>query len=297
MVKCGIAGWVDRSLIESGRFYPKGVGSSEERLQYYASQFGLVEVDSTFHGMPPRRSVERWAERTPAGFTFDVKAFALFTQHPTKLNRLLPELREGVPAELHEKNLYQEALPPETVDAAWEAFRETLEPLRAAGRLGVVLFQFPPWFLPSSKSLAYLEEVQERMTGFTVAVEFRKAEWLDERHRSGTLTFLRSLGLALVAVDVPQGFPTSLPPVAEATSERLAVVRFHGRNSEKWQLRGAPPWVKFRYLYSEAELGEWVPRIRELEEHTAEVHVVMNNNYADWSVQGARTMERLLAGG
>jgi len=296
MVRCGIAGWIDKELIGSRRFYPPGT-SSEERLQFYATQFSVVEVDSTYYGMPSRKNSELWIARTPPGFVFDVKSFSLFTQHPTSPRALPPEIRSLLPPALAEKrSLYLEQLPPEVVDAAWDSFRDALEPLRAAGRLGAVFFQFPPWVFPSMKSLAYIEQCYERMQhGFPIAVEFRRRDWLDERHAAGTLDFLRSLGIPYVAVDAPQGFVSSMPPVSETTSPGLAVVRFHGRNQRNWDLKGAPPSVRFQHNYTDAELGEWVPRILEMAEHAEEVHAIMNNNYSDWAPANARRLEELLA--
>src|SRR2546421_496125 len=278
MVRCGIAGWIDKELIGSGEFYPPEATSSEDRLRFYASQFPLVEVDSSYYGMPSRKNSELWVERTPPGFTFDVKSFSLFTQHPTNAKALPPEVREGIPAELAEKkSFYLEQLPEDVVDAAWDAFRDALEPLRSGGRLGAVFFQFPPWFFPSTRSLAYLEQCQERMHGFQVAVEFRKRTWLDERHAEGTLAFLRARDIPFVAVDAPQGFDTSMPPVYETTSSKLAVVRFHGRNARNWNLKGAPPSVRFQHDYTDRELEEWVPRLLAMEEQVEEVHAIMNN--------------------
>lgn len=295
VVRCGIAGWIDKGLIASGKFYPAGANSSEKRLRFYASQFPLVEVDSSYYGMPAKKNSELWVERTPTGFIFDVKSFSLFTQHPTNPKALPPEIREGIPPELAGKNsLYLDQLPPEVVDAAWDAFRDALEPLRAAGRLGAVFFQFPPWFYPSTRSLAYVEQCQERMFGFLVAVEFRHHSWLDERHEEGTLAFLRARDIPYVAVDTPQGLEASLPPVSETTSRRLAVVRFHGRNRKNWSLKGAPPSVRFQHRYTDAELLEWVPRIRAMEEQVAEVHAIMNNNYSNWSTENARRLAELL---
>src|SRR5437879_5136505 len=295
MVRCGIAGWVDKRTIGSRRFYPPGTGSSEERLQFYASRFSLVEVDSSYHGMPAKRNSELWVARTPPSFRFDVKSFSLFTHHPTSPRALPPEIREQLPKELAEKkSLYLDKLPAEVVDAAWEAFRHALEPLRSARRLGAVFFQFPPWFFPSTRSLSYLEECQERMHDFQVAVEFRKRTWLDERHAEGTLGFLRARDIPYVTVDAPQGFDTSMPPVYETTSPRLAVVRFHGRNAKTWNVRGAPPSVRFQHDYSDQELEEWVPRLRAMEEQVEEVHAIMNNNYSNWSVKNAKRLERLL---
>jgi len=294
-VRTGIAGWIDKSLIDSGLFYPMHAKSSEERLNFYASEFSLVEVDSTYYGMPKKENSDLWVARTPAGFTFDVKSFSLFTNHPTKPAALPKDIRDELPDKLREKStLYVEQMPDELLDVSWERFREALEPLRAAGRLGAVFFQFPPWFLPSSRSLAYVEQVQERMFGFQVAVEFRKPEWLDARHKDGTLAFLRTRDIPYVAVDVPPGHATSMPSVHDVTSSKLAVVRFHGRNHQTWDLKGAPPNLRFRYEYSDAELSEWVPRIKEMERSAGRVHALMNNNYSNYSVKNAQQLERLL---
>ena len=205
------------------------------------------------------------------------------------------DIREALPEKLREKNIYLEHMPDELVDESWERFRAALDPLRVAGRLGAVFFQFPPWFLPSSRSLAYIEQVQERMFGFQVAVELRKPEWLDARHRDGTLAFLRTRDIPYVAVDVPQGHQTSMPPVFEVTSSKLAVVRFHGRNHDTWDLKGAPPNLRFRYDYKDEDLQEWVPRIKEMERSAKEVHAIMNNNYSNYSVKNAQQLEKLLA--
>jgi uncharacterized protein YecE (DUF72 family) len=294
-VRCGIAGWIDKSLIDSKLFYPMAVTSAEERLGFYASQFSLVEADTTYYGMPKPENSERWAARTPAGFLFDIKSFSLFTNHPTKPMALPPDLRAELPDNLREKNLYVDQLPPELVDEAWERFKAAIEPLRLAGRLGAVFFQFPRWFLPSSRSLAYIEQVQERMFGFPIAVEFRVPSWLDSSHREGTLAFLRTRDIPYVAVDAPEGHDTSMPAVHEVTSSSLAVVRFHGRNHESWDLKGAPPNVRFRYDYPEAELAEWVPRIKEMERSAKQVHAIMNNNYSNYSVKNAQRLEQLLA--
>ena len=294
-VLCGIAGWVDKSLIDSKLFYPLSVKTSGDRLRFYADQFPLVEVDSSYYGIPKPENAELWAAQTPPGFVFDVKSFSLFTNHPTRPISLPPDIRDDLPANLREKKtVYVEQMPDELLDETWDRFRAALEPLRAAGKLGAVFFQFPPWFLPSSRSLAYVEQVQERMYGFQVAVELRKPEWLDARHRDGTLAFLRSRDIPYVAVDVPPGHATSMSPVHEVTSSKLAVVRFHGRNHDTWDLRGVPPNVRFRWDYTDAELSEWVPRIKEMERSAGRVHALMNNNYSNYSVKNAQQLEKML---
>ena len=77
----GTASWADKSLVDSGKFYPPDVTSPEERLRYYASQFPMVEVDSSYYAMPLPATTQQWAERTPDHFVFNVKAFRLFTGH------------------------------------------------------------------------------------------------------------------------------------------------------------------------------------------------------------------------
>ena len=294
-VLCGIAGWADKSLIDSKLFYPLSVKTSIERLAFYATEFPLVEVDSTYYGIPKPESVEAWAAQTPPGFVFDVKSFSLFTNHPTRPLNLPPDLRAELPANLRDKKtLYVEQLPDDLVDETWERFRSALEPLRRAGKLAAGFFQFPPWSLPSSRSLAYVEQVQERMFGFQVAVEFRKPEWLDGRHRDGTLAFLSSRDIPYVAVDVPDGHKTSMPSVHDITSSKLAVVRFHGRNHDTWDLKGVPPNVRFRWDYTDAELSEWVPKIKDMERSAGGVHALMNNNYSNYSVKNAQQLEKLL---
>ena len=95
-------------------------------------------------------------------------------------------------------------------------------------------------------------------------------------------------------VDEPQGFKSSVPPVAAVTSPDLAIVRFHGRNADTWEAKGIPPVERFRYLYARDELGEWVPRIRQAAREARETHVLMNNCYANYGTTNAREIARLL---
>ncbi len=226
----GTASWTDPSLIESGRFYPPEAKSAEDRLRYYAGVFPIVEVDSSYYGMPAERTARLWAERTPEDFTFDVKSFSLFTHHPTPPRALPKDIREALPAPaLEKRNLYYDDVPPELRDELWRRFWSALLPLDSAGKLGIVLFQFPHWFLPGPESLAYLEDLLARVPQYTAAVEFRSPRWLDEEHVERTLSFLSARGMPYVVVDEPQGTRASVPPVVAVTAP-VAVVRFHGRN-------------------------------------------------------------------
>jgi len=293
----GTCSWTDRTLIDSGRFYPPAAKSPEERLRFYAENFAIVEVDSTYYGLPSDRNAALWVERTPVDFTFDLKAFALFTQHPAAVRSLPKEVREALPALAREKaNVYYRDLLPELQDEMWQRFASALLPLDSAGKLGVVLFQFPPWFLPGGESKEYILEVKEqRLPQYTVAVEFRNNLWLSERNRERTLRFLADNRLPFVCVDEPQGFSAlgGCPPVVEATASD-ALVRFHGRNAENWERKGITAAERFAYLYPEEELQEWVDPIHHLAEKAERVHVLMNNCHQDWAVRNARQMAQLL---
>jgi uncharacterized protein YecE (DUF72 family) len=294
----GTCSWTDPTLIECGRFYPAKSMSAEARLRHYASQFPLVEVDSTYYAPPSERNAQLWAARTPPEFLFDVKAFALLTGHGARAERLPATLRERLtdPARAAAaRQLYLKHLTPEGVDLLWELHRVALAPLLAAGKLGAVLFQFPPWFTRDRQNVAYLGELPQRLPGVRLAIEFRGGGWMDDVAAASTLAMLERLGLAYVSVDEPQGFRSSTPPLAAATSD-LAYVRFHGRNRETWDKRTAAASDRFNYLYDEQELREWVPRVRLLAEAAGSVHVLFNDNYEDVGVRNARQMALLLGG-
>lgn len=292
----GTASWTDPSLIASGRFYPPEATTAEARLQHYASAFPLVEVDSSYYGLPSQRNSALWVERTPEGFTFDIKAFSAFTQHPTRPAALPRDLRDELPAGLQEqRSLYYADLPAAVQDALWERFAEALLPLDSAGKLGVVLFQYPPWFMPGRASFALLDQLNDRLPQYTPAVEFRNPLWLDNHHIERTLSFLSERGLPYVCVDEPQGTRASVPPIVASTA-RTSVVRFHGRNRDAWARRGASVADKYDWLYSEAELREWIPPIRRLAGESESVHILMNNCREDKAVVNAKQLALMLSG-
>ena len=289
-IRVGTCSWTDPTLLSSGRFYPDSARSAEARLQYYASQFNMVEVDSGYYALPNERNSYLWAERTPDDFVFDFKAFRIFTQHPTPISSLPKNIRNELTTELQEKkNLYYRDLPAELVDELWQRFETALLPLDTVGKLGVVLFQFPPWFYPGSQQLDYIEMCKEKLRQFRLAAEFRNNVWLSEKNRASTFDFLRRNDLPFVCVDEPQGFKSSVPPVAEVTSD-LGLIRFHGRNSETWEKKGIGPAERFNYLYTEAELQPWASKIAQISQQTSEMHVLFNNCYQDKAVVNARQM-------
>jgi uncharacterized protein YecE (DUF72 family) len=282
----GTASWTDKSLLKSG-WYPKGADSADERLRYYSSQFPLVEVDSTYYFPPSEKNSELWVERTPEGFTFNVKAFSLLTQHPTKTEAIYKDL--DVP---DKRNVYAKDLKAEVVDEVWDRFLSALQPLHDAGKLGALLFQFPPWFIIGRKNRDYILECAKRSAPIPILVEFRHKSWLSERNRHETLEFLEGHGLAYVCVDMPQGFKSSVPPVIAATAD-LAAIRFHGHNDAEWESGSVQR--RFKYLYSEKELRRWAPKVHDLAAEAKSTHVLMNNCYRSYAQQNARELADILA--
>ena len=295
-VRIGTASWTDPTMTASGVFYPPDATTAEERLVYYADQFPLVEVDATYYALPARRQGELWMERTPPDFTFDIKAHALMTGQPSEPKRLPKDLREAMPAELlDQKRVYARDLPNEIEDEIWSRFLDGIEPLRSSGKLGAVFLQYPRWFFPTSESRDEIVKAKERLGDTPFAVELRHASWFNDKNRDRTIRFFESQQVPYVMVDAPPGTKSSVPPVTLVSSPKLAVVRFHGRRTETWEKSGIPVVERFRYLYDESELGEWVPRIREAAEQTPEIHVLMNNCYANYGTTNAREIADLLA--
>jgi len=270
--------------------------SAEERLRFYAAQFPLTEIDSTYYAPPAEQQARLWAERTPDGFRFDVKAYSLLTGHPTRLRSLWADLRERLAPEAAEKrNIYPHHLDPESQDEAWRRFASALSPLQDAGRLGAVLFQYPPWFHPSQQNRREVELLRERLPDYRVCVEFRSPRWLAEpRDRERTLGLLEEHGLVFVCVDAPA--VSELPRVLAVTNEELMVMRFHGRSDSTWKGEHRSAAERFRYLYSDSELEELARPVAEAALQAREAHLLMNNCYRDYAVRNAAELRDLLAG-
>jgi uncharacterized protein YecE (DUF72 family) len=291
----GTSSWTDPTLLKSKGFYPPDAGNPEKRLRFYAEHFPLVEVDASFYALPSERNARLWAERTPPHFVFNVKAFGLMTQHAVNTKSLPEPIREMLPEDVASKSrVYPRDLPPDALEAVWDMFGGALRPLADAGKLGAILYQFPQWFAASRDNVAYLRELAERSPA-QPAIEFRGAGWMKEGKQERTLDLLRDIGATYVVVDEPQGFKTSVPPVVAATSPDLAMIRFHGHNAENWEKRGISAAERFKYLYDEDELRKWVAPARELASEAKQLHVLMNNCYADYGVRNAGQFAELLA--
>ena len=294
-IRIGTCSWTDPTLLASG-WYPEDVAKKADlRLRYYAERFPLVENDASYYAIPDQKQAKLWAERTPDDFIMNFKAFGTITTHPTDPKRLPKDLRAALPAEaLAKKRLYPKDFPKEVLDEIHARFWVGLEPLRKSGKLGAILLQYPEWFPIGSKNKAEILRARELLPDDTLAVEFRNHTWMEERNQAETLAFLRDNGLTYVAVDEPQGFPSSIPPIAAVTAP-LAIVRFHGRNAENWKKPGLSAAERFDYSYTKPELAEWLPKIKRLEDEADEVHLLMNNCYGDKAVRNADDLGKLLA--
>jgi len=297
-VRVGIASWADPALIEEGSFYPRKSMSAEARLRYYAGVFDTVEVNSSYYAIPDPLNARRWAERTPPGFTFHVKAYALMTGHHPRPQTLPADVQRWLPANPRRTRrdaIAADAFPPEAIDATFRLFHAALAPLAEAGKLGYVLFQFAPWVRFSPARLDEIASLPARLPGFTIAAEFRDRSWFPG-HAAETLATLAAARIAHVVVDAP---PTvNAVPLVRAVTAPTAVLRLHGRHAEGWmrQLRGGEPSVreKYDYLYSEKELRGLLPDVEVLAREAEDVFISFNNNNRDYPVRNALMMRSLL---
>lgn len=265
-IRWGTCAWADHES-----FYPPGLKPSD-RLAYYAERFPLVEVDVTFYRMLSARTFAGWAEKTPPDFAFNVKAYGALTRHH----------RQPRPGE-------------EDVAALSRAFSEMIEPLRAAGKLRAVHFQFPPWFRKTPENEAYLAWCREQFPHDIIAFEFRHRSWFaDEEATFDTLARLVRLDAVNVVCDAPQVGDGTVPRVAEFASPRLSIFRFHGRNARTWYRPAKTTAERFDYRYTREELAEFVPLVEAHAAAVDEVHLLMNNNAQNYAVVNATEIADLL---
>jgi uncharacterized protein YecE (DUF72 family) len=291
VIRVGTCSFADETLTKV--WYPSGIRSGEERLRYYAERFDTVEIDATYYSLPSLEAAARWAERTPPGFVFHVKAFGMMTRHPVRVEQLPPDLRAAAPVDGRGRVEHPTR---ELRAEIFARFHAALEPLRAAGKLGGILMQFPPYVVPRPAAFEYLEWAQQQLRGDEMLVEFRHRNWLDDTHRARVLAFLEELGATFVVVDAPRlDAANVLPTVVAVTSDR-AYVRMHGRNASTWNIRGRSAAERFDYLYSDSELREWIEPLRELSGMSSQAYVMFNTNGRS-TIQGESITSSVVAQG
>ncbi|MBT4483783.1 MAG: DUF72 domain-containing protein [Candidatus Latescibacteria bacterium] len=244
MVTVGTSGFVYKDW--KGVFYPEKIKAGE-LLSYYKDYFRTVEINTTYYGIPKPSTFGRMIEATPEDFEFMVKANKATT---------------------HEMNDEEVA----------ETFKDSIAPLKDAGRLSGILAQFPWRFRNVEKNRSYLSELAERYGDEKLFTEFRHNSW----NRDEVFDFLSRLGIGFVFVDEPQ-IGKMMPPVARATSD-TAYIRFHGRNAKTWWGKSGD---RYNYNYSSEELDKWIEKIDVLEKTVWKIYAFFNNCHKGYAVRNA----------
>jgi uncharacterized protein YecE (DUF72 family) len=283
----GTSSWADPGFVKE--WYPPGLPAAE-RLAWYAERFQAVELNSSFYGVPDRSTVHKWVDDTPDEFVFDVKVHRALSRHAAQVDSLPPDLRDGV--QTTERGRVR--LTPELETTLAERLVEETAPLAKAGKLGAYLVQLTPAFAPRNHELEELDRLVEAFAPHPVAVELRHRGWVRDKRRERTLGWFSEHGVAYVCVDAPPGDDIPImPPLDAVTTDRLAYVRAHGRNTEGY-LKGRSVAERFAWRYSDDELEEIGGRVRSLAEQAREVHVAFNNNRGDDAPTAAQRFRVLL---
>lgn len=267
MIRIGLTGFTDHPILASA------TTKASAKLFDYSGHFPIVEIDSSFYAIPKLATIEKWIAETPSNFRFIVKAHQAMTGHQRREDWTFSSIEE----------IYQ-------------TFEDCLMPMQQAGKLYAVLVQFPPWYDAMPKNMAYIRKMNQRLTHFQLAVEFRNQTWFDSQHREATLNFLREEKIINVICDEPQAGVGSIPFVPEATTDQV-MFRFHGRNLHGWRNVGnAEHWrkVRFLYNYNDDELTTFMHVIKEFEAQGKDVVVTFNNNSAHDAAPNAKRLQHLL---
>ncbi len=255
VLKVGTAGYKYEDWV--GRVYPPTL-RERDFLPYLARFVDCVEINASFYSLLSPHTYRSFARKTPEHFEFVVKAHKAFTHEPENAPEVLP------------------------------AFKDSLRPLQEANKLGCVLLQFPQRFHNTPENRDHLQRVVGWLNEFPLVAEFRHISWA----RESAFDLLRQLGVGFVCVDEPQ-LPGLMPPVVVATAP-IGYVRFHGRNAEKWH-HHEHAWERYDYLYSEAELREWLPRLRSLLTQTEKTYAIFNNHWQGKGFINAQMLRQLFA--
>jgi uncharacterized protein YecE (DUF72 family) len=281
-VRIGTSGWSYPSGNGSwnGLFYPKTrskrAGTERfDELAFYAEHFNTVEINTTFYGQPRAEVTRGWAARTPARFDFSLKLYQKFT-HPKMFKAAALKSAPGSEGELLD-------LLAQVTQSDIDDFRSGIEPLAAAGKVGVLLAQFPPSFKDSPQSRDYLAQLLRAFAEYPVAVELRHKSWSDAIGE--TLSLLNAFGAAWVQIDEPK-FRFSIRQNSLPNVKTFYYMRLHGRNAAQWW-RHDKSEDRYDYLYSAAELREFSETARAASELVKKSYLYANNHFSSKSVVNA----------
>jgi len=239
-----------------GNFYPPGIRKGD-MLREYCKHFAAVEVNSTYYRIPHPAVLRRMEEKTPDGFEFVIKANKEMTHSQTK------------------------------DEAIYRSFKEAISPAIEAGKFGGIIAQFPWGFKRTPENISHLGFLREMFQEYPLFVEFRNSTWITD----DIFENLQADGLGYCSVDEPH-LRGLVPPVARATTD-IGYVRLHGRNAKNWWGKGGGD--RYDYLYSEAELREWLTKIKAMSQKTKKTYVFFNNCHAGQAARNAKLMKELLS--
>ncbi|MGG0656697.1 DUF72 domain-containing protein [Rummeliibacillus pycnus] len=266
MIHIGLTGWGDHPSLYSQ------TSSSRDKLFDYSGHFPVVELDTSFYSIPSVDNVKKWINKTPEHFQFVVKAY------------------QGMTGHLRDENPY------ETRQDMFNVFKESIHTFMKAGKLALVLVQFPPWFDCQQKNVQYIRYIKQQLSEFPIAIEFRNRTWYNEQFMDGTLNFLRQQELFHTVCDEPQAGEGSVPIVPVTTGEKV-LLRIHGRNVHGWRNPGNnEQWRKVRFLYdyTNEELIGLKEIVEALQNDAKEVYVLFNNNSGLHAASNAKTLQNML---
>ncbi len=262
-IRVGPAGWSYDDW--AGIVYPAKKPRGFHPAAYLAGFFDTIEINTSFY-QPLRPMVcWQWLEYVAGnrGFLFTAKLWQRFTH-------------EGGATQADEK-----------------AVRPGYDLLMDAGKLGVLLFQFPFSFHHTKENLGYLKKLLDHFGNYPLAVEVRHATWNQKKF----FEILEERGVAFCNIDQPV-IGKSLKPSQRATAA-VGYIRLHGRRYDTWFSDDpmTPLEERYNYLYTPEELEPWAERIRHVAGRAGTTFVITNNHFQGKAIVNALQLISLLTGG
>lgn len=268
MIQIGLTGWGDHPDLYSP------ASKANEKLLDYCAHFPVVELDATFYAIQSASTIQKWIDETPDNFRFIVKAYQGITGH------------------------HRGELPFASIEEMYTLFKLSLMPLQKAGKIAMILVQFPPWFDCTKENVQQIKMICNKLSGFDIAIEFRHQSWYSSSFIHKTIAFLKELNVIHSVCDEPQAGSGSIPLVPISTRGDKVLFRLHGRNVHGWRntTGDSEAWRKVRYLYNynEEEFKEIKAVTKKLQATTDEVFVIFNNNSGKHAAKNAQYLQSRL---